>query len=100
MEVARPWVGEDMDTGGRNCAEQALGLIAIGIEEPVDGGEHALDLESFAVRYVEGPVIEDLDLEALENSVLLAETSIPPIDALPLQSQTFRVETRGDLESA
>ena len=100
VEVARPRVGENMHPGGGDGAKQPLGLIAIGIEESVDGGNHTLDFETFATRYVEGPVIEDLDLEPLEEVMLLTGASVPPIDTFSLQSQTLRIEPRGNLEAA
>ena len=98
--MARPRVSENVHAGGGDGAKQPFGLIAIRIEEPVDGSDHALDLESFATWNIEGSILEDLDLEPLKDSVLLAETLVPTFDAFSLQSETLRIEPRGNLEAA
>lgn len=93
MEVARPRVGQNVDARCGDGAEKAFGLVAVGVEEAVDGGDNALDLEPFAPWDIEGSVLEDLDLEALKDPMVLAEALVPAIDAFALQPQALGIET-------
>jgi hypothetical protein len=100
VEVATARVGQDVHSRGLNGAYEALGLIAVGVELAVHRGHHALHLEPLAPRHVEGAVRQDLDLETLEQSVVLSVLVIPSRDPPLLETDTFDVETGGDLEPA
>jgi hypothetical protein len=66
----------------------------------VDRNDDALDLEPLAVGHIERSILEDLDLETLKNSVVLAGSTVEAIDTLALEAEAFGVKTRGHLESS
>ncbi len=66
----------------------------------MDRKDDALDLEPLAVGHIERSILEDLDLETLKNSVVLAGSTVEAIDTLALEAEAFGVKTRGHLESS
>jgi hypothetical protein len=100
MEVTTTGVGEDVDLGCLDCAQKTFGLIAVRVEVTVDGGNHAVDLETFALGYIEGAVDQDLDLESLEKKVVFAVLIVPALDPPALEANPFAVEPRRHLEAA
>ncbi len=100
MEVATSGVGEDVDFGRLDSAQKTFGLIAVRVEVTVNGGNHAIDLEAFALGHIEGAVDQDLDLEPLEKTVVFAMLIVPALDSPALEANPFAVETRRHLEAA
>lgn len=100
MEVATTGVGENMHLGRADGAQETLGLISVRVEMAVNGGDHAVDLETFALGNIEGAVGQDLDLEPLEETVVLAVLAVPAFDSPALKTDPFPVEPRCDLEAA
>ena len=100
MEVAASRMGKDVHLGRVNGAQEAFGLIAIRVEMGVDGRDDAVDLEALALGHVESAVGQDLDLEPLEKAVFLAVLIIPGLDSPALETDSFPVEPRSDLEPA
>ena len=72
MEVAASRVGKNVHLRSLDGAQETFGLIAVRVELTVDGGNHAVDLETFAPGHIEGAVGQDLDLEPLEKMVVLS----------------------------
>ena len=100
MEVTSSRVSKDVHLGCVDGAQEAFGLIAVRVEMRVDGGDHAVDLEAFAFGHIESAVDQDLDLEPLEETVVLAVLIIPALDSLALETDSFSVQSRRDLEAA
>jgi len=100
MEVAAFRVGENVDLGRVNGTQEPIGLIAVWVEMTVDGGNHAVDLEAFALGHIESAVDQDLDLEPLEKAMVLTVLIIPALDTPTLEADPFPIETRRDLEAA
>ncbi len=100
VEVPCPRMGENVDPGGGDSAEKALGLVAVGVEEPMDRGDDTVEVEPFTSRNIEGSVLEDLDLETLKDAMFVTVLLVPQLDAFSLEFETLRVEAGGDLESA
>ncbi len=100
VEVTPARVGEDMDLRRAGGPYETFGLITVGVEVTVDRGHDAVDLETLSLRHVEGAVLQDLDLEALEQVMVLTPLAVPPFDPPPLQADPFPVEAGRDLEAA
>ena len=100
MEVSAPRMGKNVHFGCVDSAQETLGLIAVGFEMTVDGGDHAVDFEAFTLGYVKGTVNQDLDFEPLEESVVFAVLIIPALDTLPLETNPLAIEPGRYLEAA
>ena len=100
VEVTTTGVGEDVHLRSVNGAQQPIGLITVGIELTVDGGDHAVDLETFAPGHIESAVGQDLDFETLEEPMIFAVPVIPSFDPPALEADPFPVEPRRDLEAS
>ena len=72
MEMTTAGMGKDVHLGCVDGSQEAFGLIAVRVEMAMDGGEHTVDLEAFTLGHIEGAVDQDLDLEPLEETVVLA----------------------------
>jgi hypothetical protein len=96
VEVAAPGVGQHVDAGRRDRAQQALGLVAVRVELAVDRGHHALDLAALAVRHVNATVLEHLDLEPLHEVEVVAVARVPRVDRRAA-GPAFAVESGGDV---
>jgi hypothetical protein len=93
-------MSEDVDSRSGDRAQQAFGLVTIGVEMAVHGCDDAGNLEAFAFWNIEGAVLEDLDLEALEDPLILNVLVVPAVDSLSLEANPLAVEARGDLQAA
>jgi hypothetical protein len=100
MEMTTAGVGEDVDLGCLDGAQETFGLIADRVEMTVNGGYHAVDLETFTLGDIEGTVGQDLDLQALEQLVVFAVLAVPALDTLALETNPFAIEPGRDFEAA
>ena len=100
VEVAAVRVGQNMHTRSMDRADEALGLIAVGVELAVNRGHHAFHLEAFSLWHIEGAIRQDFDLETLEHMVVLSMLAVPSRNPPLLQTNALEVETGGDLEPA
>ena len=100
IEMTASRVGKDVDFGCVDGAQETFGLIPVRVEMTVDRGDHAVDLEALAPWHIECPVDQDLDLEPLEKTVILAVLIVPALDSPALETDSFPIESRCDLEAA
>ena len=100
MEMTTAGMGKNVHLGCVDGSQEAFGLIAVRVEMAMNGGEHTVDLQAFTLGHIEGAVDQDLDLEPLEETVVLAALGVPALDSLALETDTFPVEPRRDLETA
>jgi hypothetical protein len=100
VKMASSRMGENVDIGRVDGPEETLGLVTVGVEVAVDGGDHAVHFESLASGDIECPVFEHLDFKALEQMMVLAVPGVPSLHPLTLETHTLLVEPGGDLEAA
>ncbi len=93
-------MSEDVHLRSVDGAQETFGLIAVRVEMTVDGGDDAVDLEALALGHIESAVDQDLDLEPLKETVVLAVLIVPAFDPPALETDPFAVEPRRHLETA
>jgi hypothetical protein len=99
VKMAASWMGKHVHLWRANGAQEALRLIAVGVEVTVDSGHHAVNLEAFSFWHIEGAVFENLDLESMKQVVVLSVPVVPVLDSPALETDPFPIEPRRDLEA-
>ena len=99
VKMTPPRVSENVHSRGRNRAQQAVGLIPVGVEAAVHCRDDAVNFEALPLGNIERPLIQHLHFESLKETVLLSVELVPFLDPATLKPKPFAIETGCDLET-
>lgn len=98
MKMAAPGMGENIDPRGGDGSQQALGLVSVGIEGPMNRNQDTIKLFPFRSRKVKTTVLEDLDLKTLEKVEVILHSMIEAANSPTLEADAFEIQSGGDLQ--